>query len=71
MLAFTLSADDAFLFFEICQELKVTTEEQRTQILLEMAKLGKVRNVVQSKSTKDEYKKHLAQHFKVIDVKEK
>ena len=70
MLAFSLTADNAMLFFEVCQELKADTEEQRVAILKAMVQLGKVKSVVQTPKTKEEYAKHLAEKFgKVLHIK--
>ncbi len=66
MLAFMLTAENAQLFFEICQEVNAQTEEERTAVLVHMARLGCVKNVIETKQTKEEYVKHLAKNFKVL-----
>jgi len=71
MQAFTLTLQNAEMFFELCKELKADTEEQRVAILRAMAELGKVNNIVETKMSKEDYIKHLAKHFKVLQVKEK
>ena len=71
MLAFTFTAEQAELFFSVCHELKADTEEQRLQIISAMAKLGKVKNIVSTKMTKDEYIKHLAKNFTCAIIKSK
>lgn len=69
MYAFTLTAENAELFFEVCHELKANTEIERIRILEAMAKLGKVNNIVKTKLNKQEYIKHLSKHFKCAIVK--
>lgn len=66
-----MTADSATLFFEICQELNADTEEQRIAILEAMAELGRVKTVVETPKTKEEYIEHLAKHFNVLKIKEK
>lgn len=68
MRAFRLTADNALLFFEICHELKADTEEARLAILSAMVQLGKVEQVTETSKTKEEYIKHLSQHFKCAIV---
>ena len=69
MHAFTLTAENAELFFEVCHELKANTEEERVKILIAMAKMGKVENVCKTPMSKDEYIKHLSKNFKCAIVK--
>lgn len=71
MKAFSLTAENACLFFEICHELKAESEAERVAILEAMAKLGKVQNIVETKMNKDEYVKHLSKHFKCAILKSK
>lgn len=70
MFAFTLTAENAQLFFELCHELQANTEEERVIILEYMAKQGLVNNIVKTSQTKDEYIKHLSKHFKCAIVSE-
>jgi len=69
MLAWTLTAENAALFFELCQELKADTEIKRVQILKEMARLGKVKNLTKTPMTKEKYLKYLSKNFKVAVIK--
>ena len=69
MYAFTLTAENAELFFDICHELKADTEEERIKILEAMAKLGKINNIVKTSMSKEEYIKHLSKHFTCAIVK--
>lgn len=68
MYAFRMTAESALLFFEICQELKATTEEQRWKIMDAMVQLGKVEQVTQTTKSKEEYIKHLNKHFKTAII---
>lgn len=68
MLAFHLTAEQAELFFKICEMQDAKTEEERTEILAQMAKHGEVTNVVQTTKTKDEYVQHLAKNFRVAKL---
>lgn len=71
MYAFSLTVDNAMLFFEICRELKADKEEERMTILQAMAQLGKVQNIVKTKMTRAQYVKHLSKNFKCAIVKSK
>lgn len=68
MLAFTLSVDNALMFFEICHELHADTIEERIAIMEIMAQFGKVNQIVETPKTKEEYIKHLSKHFKCAIV---
>jgi hypothetical protein len=63
MMAFRLTVDQAEVFYEICHELKADTEEKRVAILIEMSKYGQVEGITETKKTKEEYVKHLSEHF--------
>jgi hypothetical protein len=72
MRAFRLTADQAVLFFEICAEIHADTEEKRLVVLSEMAKVGAVDGITDTKMSKEEYVKHLSSKFgKVLVVKSK
>ena len=63
MKAFRLTLDQAVLFYEICGELKADTEEKRIAVLTAMAQYGQVEGITETQKTKEEYIKHLAEHF--------
>ncbi len=69
MLAWTLTAENAQLFFELCEELKADNEIKRVQILREMARLGKIKGLTKTPMTKEQYMKHLSKNFKVMEIK--
>ncbi len=69
MLAWALTAENAQLFFELCEEMKANTEEKRIRILMEMARLGKVQNLTKTTMTKEKYIEHLSKNFKVAEIK--
>lgn len=63
MRAFRLTLDQAVLFYEICDELKADTEEKRVAVLQAMAQYGQVEGITETQKTKEEYIKHLSEHF--------
>lgn len=69
MLAFRLTVDNACLFFELCEKFNANTEAERVAILVEMSKFGQVESITETPKTKEEYVKHMAKHFKVLQVK--
>lgn len=71
MRAFRLSLDNALLFYELCHDLKADTEEKRLVIMNELVQLGKVEQITDTPKTKEEYIKHLSQHFSVLNVEPK
>ena len=72
MKAFRMTADQAEMFFSICQEMNWNTEEQRAAVLEAMAQLGQVESVVQTSLTKEAYIKHLADKFgSVVNITSK
>lgn len=68
MLAFRLNLEQAEAFYELCSWYGADTEEKRTAILIEMARLGQVESVVKTEKTKEQYIKHLSKHFKVANL---
>lgn len=68
MRAFRLTVDNALLFFDLCQELNLKTEAERLLLMDEMIRFGKVEQVTETNKTKEEYVKHLAKCFKVMQV---
>jgi hypothetical protein len=69
MLAFTLTIENTILFYEICKELNVTTEQEKIQILNAMAKFGKIQNICKTELSKEDYIKHLNKNFKCAIVR--
>ncbi len=53
----------------VCKELNANTEEERVMILEAMDRGGEVEGVTESPNSKEEYIKHLAKHFKVLQIK--
>lgn len=68
MLAFHLTAEQAELFSKVCEMRDAKTEQERTEVLIQMARHGDITNVVETKKTKDEYVNHLAKNFKVFKL---
>lgn len=69
MRAFRLTAENAMLFYEVCQELGLHTEEERMLVMDALIELGKVEQVTETNKTKEEYLEHLAKHFKIAELK--
>ena len=67
--AYELNVDNAMLFFELCHELNLTTEQDRVALLQAMAELGRVKRAWTTKRTKDQLIKDLSKHYKTIVVK--
>jgi hypothetical protein len=67
-IAWTMTADIAMEFFKRCQEREAKTEQERVEILVELAEEGKMSNVVVTKKSKDEYVKDKARHFNVLEI---
>ena len=51
------------MFYEICEELKADTEEKKVLVLDTMAKYGQVEGITETQKTKEEYIKHITEHF--------
>lgn len=61
-----MSSDVAMQFYELCAELKLTTEEERKQLLIVMAKEGLIDSVVETGRNKEQIIKDYTKHYKVI-----
>lgn len=69
--AFKLTADQALLFFELCQELGFDDEPRRVALLHYLAQSGHVENVWTTSRSKEQLIKDLSLNFKVVQVKHK
>ena len=67
--AFQLTVDQALMFFEICKEMDLNTEEQRARVLELMAEEWQVERMWTTHRTKDKFMADLARKFKVMHVK--
>lgn len=70
-IAWTMTAATAMEFFRRCQERGAKTEPERANILAELAEEGKMKSVVLTSKTKEEYIADKAKHFNVLKVEKK
>jgi len=67
--AFEMDVAAAEEFFRRCEERQATTQNERVAILIEMAKEGKLRSIVQTKRTMEQYIEDTKKNFgKVLYV---
>ncbi len=69
MIIFTMTYEVAEEFYARCKKRKAETEEERTAILVEMAREGLLMGVSQTERTREEYVEDLSKEFNVLDVK--
>lgn len=67
--AFMMTVDQALVFFQLCHDLKLETEEERVTLLSAMAKQGSVKNVWQTGRDQDQFVKDMARNYKILRVK--
>lgn len=67
-IAWTMDSATAMEFFKRCMERKAETEPERAKILMELAKEGRMKSVVATNKTREEYVKDKAKHFKILRV---
>jgi len=70
-IAWEMTVDTALEFYKRCVERNAETEEERMEILAELAKEGKMTSVTSSKNTKEEYIREKAKHFKILKITKK
>lgn len=63
-----MSSSIAVEFFKLCIECKATTEEEKTKVLIEMAKKGMLQRVWATKKSKEDAIKHLSKDHKVLRI---
>lgn len=72
MMIFQFKDTDAALdFWRRVKERHADTLTERHAILLEMAREGLMERVVQTKRTREQVVKDMAQHYRVLDVRAK
>lgn len=69
--AFQITPEQGMLFFQICMELNLNTEEERTVLLHELAKHGQVERFWTTKRSKERFLTDLSRHFKILQLKPK
>lgn len=68
MRAFQLSVDQLELFYDICGQLKLKTEEEKVALLNIMAQYKQVERVWDTQRTKEKFIEDMAKHFRVMKV---
>lgn len=69
--AWTMTVDTALEFYARCRDRGAKTEEERVKILVELAEEGKMKTVVASNKTKEEYIEDKAKHFNLLRMDKK
>ncbi len=67
-IAWTMTADTAMEFFKRCHERSAKTEQERANILLELAQEGQMTSVVATNKTKEEYIQDKAKQVRILKV---
>jgi hypothetical protein len=60
---FEMTVEIALEFYQRCKDRKAKTEKQRLKIMMELAKEGKLKSVMQTKRTPDQVAKDYAKNF--------
>ena len=68
---FKMSVESAIKFYEICKEVKATTEEDKAIVLQEMAREGLIDNVVKTDRSKEQIIADMSKRFKTLVIKDK
>jgi len=61
--AFYMDVDTAQIFYEICNKLKLKTEHERLIVLGELIKANRIKSIIKTNKTKEEYIQHLKNKF--------
>lgn len=68
---FVMNVDTAMEFYQRCADRKAVTEKERSKILAELAKEGKMERAYQTGRSKDQVIKDLSREHKVLRVEKK
>lgn len=68
-LVWTMDVDTALEFYRRCIERNAETEDERLKILTDLAEEGRMKSVVATSKTKEEYIQDKAKHFRVLRIK--
>ena len=60
---YTLDITSYLLFCEVCKKLNIKSEKKRLQVLNVFGKLGYLKNIMQTKRSKEQYIKDVAKHY--------
>lgn len=69
MIVFSMTPEIAELFYTLCKDYDINTEEERTKLLLLMAQEQIPMTVSYTKRSKQKYMKDLAREFKIMEIK--
>lgn len=70
MFVFSMVPEVAMLFYELCDEYKLTTEDERVSLLAFLAKEGLINSVSTTNRTKEQIVADYKKHFVVLDMTE-
>jgi hypothetical protein len=70
MYVFRMGGSAAEEFFRRVTLLEEDNEENRTKILIKMAKEGLIESVMETQRTKEQYVKDIGKEFKLLDLTE-
>lgn len=68
---YMMTPEVAETFYRLCTKLNATTEEERHRVLDAMARLGLMKNVIETGRTREEIVRDMRKHYKVLDIREK
>lgn len=68
-IAWTMSVDTALEFYKRCIERKAETEQEKVAILTELAQEGRMKSVVATNKTQEEFINDKSRHFKILHIK--
>lgn len=70
-IAWTMDVETAMEFYQRCIGRNAKTEEEKVAILAELSREGKMKSVVVTNKTRDEYIEDKAKHFKIMRIEKK
>lgn len=68
-IAWTMDVETAMEFYKRCMERNATTEPEKVAILTELAQEGRMKSVVGTDKTKEEFINDKSRHFKILYIK--
>ncbi len=68
MMVYTMSADVACLFYELCKDYALDTEQERVSLLNFLARQGLMNSVSTTQRTKQQIVADWQKHFDVLDL---
>lgn len=68
-IAWMMTADTAMEFFKRCMETGAETEQEKVEILTDLAREGRMTSVTVTGKSREEYIQDKAKHFKILRIK--